>query len=146
MHFPVMIGLQTLAAWNLSNINQPWPTLIKTHVIYSINQHMSHLVTKPTKWHVHPATTQISLGIHPVWSESSLCAWRKLGSLATHWAHSEDTDQIWWMPRLIWGFAGHTCHFVGFDMRWLIFSSQFYGPAACFETCRCSSMSHMFRS
>ena len=26
----------------------------------------------------------------PVWSESSLSAWRKLGTLAIHWAHSED--------------------------------------------------------
>ena len=33
---------------------------------------------------VRPAKTQISLGIRPVWSESSLSAWRKLGSLATH--------------------------------------------------------------
>ena len=32
---------------------------------------------------VRPAKTQISLGIRPVWSESSLFAWRKLGSLAT---------------------------------------------------------------
>ena len=31
---------------------------------------------------VRPAKTQISLGIRPVWSESSLSAWRKLGSLA----------------------------------------------------------------
>ena len=37
---------------------------------------MSHSMTKPTKWHVRPAKTQISLGIHPVWSESLLC---------THW-------------------------------------------------------------
>ena len=51
---------------------------------------MSHLMTKPTKWHVRPAKTQFSLGIRPVWSESPLSAWRKLGSLATHWAHSED--------------------------------------------------------
>ena len=29
---------------------------------------MSHLMTKPTKWHVHQAKAQISLGIHPVWS------------------------------------------------------------------------------
>ena len=36
------------------------------------------------------AKTQISLGICPVWSESSLFAWRNLGSSATHWAHSED--------------------------------------------------------
>ena len=60
------------------------------------------------QWHVRPAKTQISLGIHPVWSESSLSAWRKVGSLATHWAHSKDTDQNGWMPRLIWVFAGRT--------------------------------------
>ena len=65
-------------------------------------------MTKPTKWHMRPAMTQISLGIRPVWSESSLSAWRKLGSLATHWAHSEDSDQTGRMPRLIWVFVGRT--------------------------------------
>ena len=54
---------------------------------------------------MRPATTQISLGIRQVWSESSLSAWRKLGSLATYWAHSENSDQTWWMPRLIWVFV-----------------------------------------
>ena len=39
---------------------------------------------KTNKVTVCPAKTQISLGIRPVWSESSLSAWRKLGSLATH--------------------------------------------------------------
>ena len=53
-----------------------------------------------------PAKTQISLGIHPVWSKSLLSAWRKLGSLATYWAHSEDSDQTGQIPRLIWVFAG----------------------------------------
>ena len=60
---------------------------------------------------------QIGLGILPVWSESSLSAWRKLGSLATHWAHSEDSDQTGSMPRMIWVFAGRTYHFVRFVMR-----------------------------
>ena len=69
---------------------------------------MSRLMTKPTKWHVRPAKTQISLGIHTVWSGSSLSAWRKLASLATHWAHSEDSDQTGRIPRLIWVFAGRT--------------------------------------
>ena len=77
----------------------------------------SRLMTKPTKWHVRPAKTQISLGIRPVWSESSLSAWRKLGSLATHWAHSEDSDQTGRMPKLIWVFVGCTCHFVSFVTR-----------------------------
>ena len=58
------------------------------------NLYMSRLMTKPTKWHVCPTKTQISLGIHPVWSEASLSTWRKLVSLATHWAHSEDSDQL----------------------------------------------------
>ena len=57
---------------------------------------------------VRPAKTQISLGIRPVWSESSPSAWRKLGFLATHWTHSEDSDQTGRMPRLIWVFAGRT--------------------------------------
>ena len=39
------------------------------------------------KMSVRPAKTQISLGIRQVWSESSLSAWWKLGSLSTHWAH-----------------------------------------------------------
>ena len=37
-------------------------------------------MTKPTKW----------VCARPVWSESSLSAWRNLGSLATLWARSED--------------------------------------------------------
>ena len=31
-----------------------------------------------------------------------------LGSLATQWVHSEDSDQTGRMPRLIWVFAGRT--------------------------------------
>ena len=48
--------------------------------------------------------------ICPVWLESSLSAWRNLGSLATHWVHSEDSDQ----PGRILVFAWRTSHFVGF--------------------------------
>ena len=84
---------------------------------------MSRHTTKQTNWHVRPAKTQISLGIRPVWSESSLSAWRKLGSLATHWAHSEDSDQTGRMPRLILIFAGQTVTFVGFvisRLKWFI--------------------------
>ena len=76
-----------------------WPMLYKT---------FEPLHDKTNKVSVHQAKTQISLGICPVWSESSLSAWRKLGPLATHWAHSEDSDQTGWMPRLIWVFAGCT--------------------------------------
>ena len=47
----------------------------------------------------------------------SLSAWTKLGSLATHWAHSEDSDQT---GRVFLVFAGRTYHFVGFVMGRLI--------------------------
>ena len=58
---------------------------------------------------VHSAKTQISLGIRPVWSESSLFAQRV--DKDPHFLHvnSEDSDQIGRMPRLIWVFAGRTC-------------------------------------
>ena len=67
---------------------------------------MSHSMTKPTKWPVHPAKTQICHGIRLSWSESLLSAWRKFESFATHCAHSEDSDQTGRMPSLIWVFAG----------------------------------------
>ena len=77
-------------------------------------------MTKPTKWHVHPVTTQISLGICPVWSESSLCVhWVAKDPMFLH-ANSEDFDQTGRIPRLIWVFAGRTDHFVGFIMLPLI--------------------------
>ena len=61
---------------------------------------------------VRPAKTQISLGICPVWSKSSLSTRRKLGSLATHWVHSKDSDQTGQMLRLIRVFAGCTHTFL----------------------------------
>ena len=87
--------------------------------------HLSCLMTKPTKWSVHPAKTQISLGICPVWSESSMCTQSvAIKDLSFLHADSEDSDQTGRMPRLIWVFAGRTCHFIGFVMRWLIFFSH----------------------
>ena len=47
---------------------------IHRNSFHSIKTYMSCLMTKPTKRSVRPAKTQISLGIRPVWSESSLCA------------------------------------------------------------------------
>ena len=88
-----------------------------------VSSDLSRLMTKPTKWHVPPAKTQISMGIRPVWSESSLCAqWVAKDHSFLH-ADSKDSDQTGRMPRLIWVFAGRTCHFVGFVMRRLYYGS-----------------------
>ena len=63
---------------------------------------------KSNKVTVRPAKTQISLGICPVWSESSLCAqWLAKDPIFLH-ADSEDSDQTGRMSRLIWVFAGCT--------------------------------------
>ena len=61
---------------------------------------------------VRPTKTQISLGNHPDWSESLLCAQWVAKYLSFLPADSEDPDQ-----------PGHPrwarSHFVGFVMRWL---------------------------
>ena len=77
-----------------------------TSVFFNYRHEPRH--DKTNELSVCPAKTQISLGIRPVWTESSLGAWRKLRSLATHWAHSEDSDQTGRMPRLILVFTGCT--------------------------------------
>ena len=67
---------------------------------------MNHsFLTKPIKWHVHPAKTQISLCIHTVWSESLLCAqWvakdpRFLHADSEHWSDWADAQAD---PSLRW--------------------------------------------
>ena len=84
-------------------------------------KHMSRSTTKPTKWHVRTAKTQIN--IFPVWSESSLCNWWIAKDLSFLHTDSKDTDQTGRMPRLIRVFAGRTVHFVGFvTLRLILFA------------------------
>ena len=94
-----MFSLETMnwVPW-VMNMKEPWEKCR----LFEPRHDKTNTVT------VRPAKTQISLGIRPVRSESSLSAWRNLGSLATRWAHSEDSDQTGWMPGLIWVFAGST--------------------------------------
>ena len=73
-------------------------------------------MTKPTKWPVRPAKTQISLSIHPVWSVFAVRI-KKHWALNYLWAYSEVSDQTRQMPRLTRVFAGRTCHFVGFVVQ-----------------------------
>ena len=94
---------------------EPFLIILKIQLLqFEFNQYIRLMVLfeprhdKTNKMAVHPAKTQISLGILPVWSESLLSAWRNLGFLATHWVHSEDSDQTGWMARLIWVFTRHT--------------------------------------
>ena len=60
--------------------------------------------------------------------QSSLSAYRSIRFLATHWAHSEDSDQTGRMPRLIWVFAGRTFILFVLSCRG---SNVFARPLAC---------------
>ena len=61
-----------------------------------------------------------SLDIRSVWSEFSLCAQWVAKDLSFLHTDSEDPEQTGRMPRLIWVFAGRTCHFVGYVTMRLI--------------------------
>ena len=63
---------------------------------------------KTNKMSVCPAKIQVSLGIRPVWSESSLCTQWVVKDPSLLHADSEDSDQTGRMPRLIRVFAGRT--------------------------------------
>ena len=107
-------------------------TVSQLYVYINVPRH-----DKTNKVTVCLAKSQISLGILPVWSESSLSAWRNLGSLATHWAHSEDSDQTGQIDAQadLSLRCAHT-HFVGFVMSWLIWtigSAQYKSLKLMFE-------------
>ena len=80
--------------------------LLMVFFLYDVS-YMSRDMSKPTMW-LCAQRRLIRLGACPVWSEASLSVLRNVWSLATHWAHSEDSDQTGWMPRLIRVFAGRT--------------------------------------
>ena len=107
-----------------------WHMLVLCHFVENLCKPFEPPHDKTRKWAVCPAMTQISFGIRPVWSESSLSTWKKKkknsGSSATDWTHCEDSDQTGRMSRLIWVFVGRTYHFVGFVMRWLIWKIGIY--------------------
>ena len=84
---------------------------------------LSCCTTKLTKWPVCPGKTQMSLGILPVWLESSLSAWRSIESLSTHRVYSEDwSDRAYaqadlslrWAHRSFCWFCCATAHFMYF--------------------------------
>ena len=101
-------GFWEVQALSTYSQNTPFIMALNVHsmcwyYVSNVSQHM----TKPTKLHVHPAKTQINVGIHPVWSESSLCTqWVAKDPSFLH-VDCKDSDQTGWIPRPIWVFTGH---------------------------------------
>ena len=108
---------------------------------------LSQCMTKPK----NGMCTQLRL--RSVWasahSDQSLC-YALNGYLRT-WAffmRTAKTDQTGWMPRLIWVFAGHTCHFVGFVMRWLsllfLYSLNMQEPILVIHIWKCAFWAYTY--
>ena len=103
--------------------------IIVNHVMKRVGR-LSRLMTKPTKW----LCAQRRLRSAWASAQSSLSTWRKLRSLPTHWAPLSTQRRLWsdWADAqadlslrsaqsdqsLRWAHI----NFVGFVMRWLIFS------------------------
>ena len=92
-------------------------------MITALLQHMSRNATKPTKW----VCTQRRL--RSAWAsaqsdQSSLSAWRKLGSLATHWVQQRRLWSDWADAQADLSLRCAHTHFVGFVMSRLIYAWQ----------------------
>ena len=71
------------------------------------NKLINRSTTKQTKWHVCPAKTQLSLCIHLVWSESSLCAqWVAKDTVLIHVADAQADPSLRWAHRSFCWFCG----------------------------------------
>ena len=114
VHFPAWIikVLKILDSFSLSDLKHlhDWVLFfLGPQSCGLISLHLSWSITKPTKWPVHLAKTQISLGIRPVWSESSLSAKEELYP----WLSLEctaKTDRLGRCSRLISVLAGCIDH------------------------------------
>ena len=86
----------------MSNVKE-CVSLISSYILC----YMSRDMTKPTMW-VCDQRRLRSAWASAQSDQSSLSAWRNIGALAKHWAHSGDSDKTGRMPRLMWVFAGCT--------------------------------------
>ena len=75
---------------------------------------MSLTMTKPIKWPVHPAKSQISLGICPVWPLFNVCfmGWNKTFFRCPGWFESSLGAQVAWLVLLCSGSYQYTCTIV----------------------------------
>ena len=105
---------------NLQSMSSKPVLLLKT---YTDSIHDVHIYEppwqKPTKWHVCPAKTQISLGIHPVWAASSLGAqWTAKNLSFLHadskdglvWADAQANPSLPWVQRSFCSFCHKAAH------------------------------------
>ena len=98
-----------------------WATSHMLGLRYYYSKYLSRDMTKPTKWVC--AQRRLRSAWASAQSDQSLhCPHEeKTGSLATHWAPSEDSDQAGRMPKLIWVFTGRTAILLVLSCRGLFY-------------------------
>ena len=92
---------------------------------------MSHDMTKPIKW-LYTQRRLRSAWASPQSDQSLLSAWRKLGSLANHWAHGKDWSG-WADAQADLSLRWTHTHFVGFATSWLTFILFWYCKSLYFR-------------
>ena len=87
-HNTCLTLIKDICKWKTDIIT--WHTFrMKTSIQVCAELKLSHSMTKPTKRPLRPSKTQISWAFAQS-DQSSLSAWRNIGSLATHGVPSED--------------------------------------------------------
>ena len=116
--------------WVLPGHKPPKTGFLMMRLIYTsvveINTVDSYQVlnelTKSTTWPLRPAKTQISLGIHPVGSEFTVCMnFSRIGSLAIHWVIKLGRGAPWAKRSLCWfclAAAAQIVCFLFFVVNW----------------------------
>ena len=101
-------------------------------------ENLSCDMTKPTKWHVRPAKTQISLGIRPVWSDVFTVHMKKALVLSYPLSTQRRLWSDWADAQVDLSLRWAHSHFVGFVMSRLIccdypksWTVWFYESAMC---------------
>ena len=106
--------------------------------------YLSRLMTKPTKWHVHPMKTQISLDIRAIWSvfvvrtkkawvlSYPLSAQRRLIRMGgcPRWSETSlGAESFWWFcheaAHLFWTSHKFLCFSLLLDALWLWLTGSF---------------------
>ena len=122
-------GLSEFKYFNLFQMVSMWLTCRN----FTTPENIWH--DKTNKVTVRAAKTQISLGIRPVWSESSLCTqWVAKDPSFLH-ADNEDSDQTMRMPKLMWVFAGRTLILLVLSCRGSYFTAISWNVQRCCSTC-----------
>ena len=113
------------------NRNQVWSESGCIHGIQEI-ENWAKTWQKSTKWPVRPAKTQISLGIRPVWSVSSLCAlWVAKDPMIFHadseewsvWSAQADLSLRWAHRSFCWFCHAHAQLWLGFCTTFIFMPS-----------------------